>query len=119
MSSGEQTPDRVRWITREGQEVLLVDFSYCSGDKIESILNQAREVITNQPPASVLVLADLTGAELTREIVMHMKKTAALDRPFVRRSAWIGAEKLPKVWFHSIQTLSKGNFTHLRPGSRH
>ena len=55
---------------------------------------------------SLLVVADFGGAEFSREVVERMKIAAALDRPHVKRSAWVGMENLPKALYDSIRSFS-------------
>ncbi len=63
MHDEEKPAGRIRWITHEGQQVLLVDLSYCSPENIESLVAQAVETIRSQPLGSVLVLADFTTVQ--------------------------------------------------------
>jgi hypothetical protein len=39
-----------------------------------------------------------------------MKEVLVLDRPFVKRSAWVGVESLPKVYYENFQTFSQREF---------
>ncbi len=54
--------------------------------------------MTVNPPGSVLVLTDFTGAAFDRGALLAMKKTAVFDKPFVKKSALIGTEDLPVSW---------------------
>jgi hypothetical protein len=84
--------ERVRFIEHRGQRVLLLDYSALRDE---------------QPPESVLTLADLTGAQLTRVAMQRVKEANVLDKPFVRRAALVGAETLlPKGALESIGTFA-------------
>ena len=39
-----------------------------------------------------------------------MKETAVFDKPFIKRSAWIGAESVPGVFLHSLAAFSRRDF---------
>jgi hypothetical protein len=43
------------------------------------------------------VLADFTGASIDVEAIRAMKESAVFDKPYIKRSAWVGAEKFPEV----------------------
>ena len=51
--------DRVAFIAHKGKQVLLVDFTNCTPEEVQSVSDEARRIITAQPQNSVLALADL------------------------------------------------------------
>ena len=102
--------DRVQFITEEGKQVLLLDFTNCTPEEVQSVSDEARRIITTQPENSVLVLADFAGAQFSREAVIRIKEVATHDRFFVKRSAWVHTENLPKVFHDAIQTFSQRKF---------
>jgi hypothetical protein len=55
----------------------------------------------------VLLLADFTGAEFDRIAIDRLKEAAVFDRPHLKRSAWVGLEKLPKVFYEHIKNFSQ------------
>jgi hypothetical protein len=97
----------LRWLTHTGKKVLLLDFSHHSGERVEQLAREVQQVVTAQPLASVLVLADFTGAKFSEEAGKQMAKVAAADRPYVIRTAWVGAESMPEVWFRRIRDYSQ------------
>jgi hypothetical protein len=101
---------KIRWLTHRRRQVLFLDCSYSSAAEVEEVVREAQQVITAQERGSVLVMADFTGVEFDREAVMRIKEVATVDRPFVQRSAWVGTESLPEVWFNAIQTFSQREF---------
>jgi hypothetical protein len=54
-----------------------------------------------------LLLADFTGAEFDRVAVERLKESTVFDRPHLRRSAWVGIENLPKVFYEHIKNFSQ------------
>jgi len=101
---------RIRWLTYRDQQVLLLDFSYCPAPRVEELAREVQLVITAQERSSVLVLADFTGAEFSREAVTRIKEVTTINRPYVKRAAWVGTETLPEVWFNAIKTFSQREF---------
>ncbi len=53
--------ERIRFITRNGKQILLVDLSFCSPTEVEQLVRSLPDFLTAQPLKSVLLLADFTG----------------------------------------------------------
>ena len=102
--------DRVRFITHEGKQVLFSDLSGCSSNEMIRLIGRVKKLVTSEPRDSVLVLTDFTGAEFTKDALTRMKEVAVYDRPFVKRSAFFGADGLPKVFFDALKTFSQRDF---------
>ena len=102
--------DRIRFVTHRDQRILLLDFTGCSAQEVAAIADRAPEIVTREPLASLLTLADFAGAEFSREAVERIKVATALDRPHVKRSAFVLSENLPKALYDSIRTFSAREF---------
>ncbi len=102
--------ERVRFVEHEGKQILLLEYKGCSPDEIPEMMEEARRLVTAQPPNSVLSLSDLSGGQFSREAVRTMKETAAIDRPHVKRAAMVGVESLPKVFYKGIMDFSAREF---------
>jgi hypothetical protein len=102
--------DPVRFITHKGKEILLIDFSHSSPDQLLKLVDEVRVTVAQRPPDSVLTLADFTGAEVDKNVATRMKEVLVLDRPFVKRSAWVGTEDLPKVFYENFKNFSRRDF---------
>jgi hypothetical protein len=102
--------ERVRFIEYLGTQILLIDCSQCGPQELTDIFNEVQEVVTSQPPHSVLTLADFTDAEFDKKIADHMKVVATYDRAYVKRSAIVGADTLPDVFYRNLVSFSARNF---------
>jgi hypothetical protein len=102
--------DRVRFITHQGKQILLIDSTKTTAQERVKILDEARRIVTAQPRKSVLTLTDLTGAQVTRESVTRAKEVAVFDRPFVKRAAIVGVDSLPIVFYEALKTFSQREF---------
>ena len=100
----------VGFISHKGKEVLLVDFSNCTPEEVKSVADEARRIITAQLQNSVLVLADFTGAQFSRDAVTRSKEVTTYDRPYVKRAAWVHTESLPRVFYDAIKAFSQREF---------
>ena len=102
--------ERVRFITHRGKQILLLDGTNSSPDELSDMFERCEEVVTSQPPKSVLTLADFTGARFTKEAAERMKLTAAVDRPHVKRAAIVGTSGLPEVYYKALTSFSAREF---------
>jgi hypothetical protein len=99
--------DRISIIEHKGKQILLVDLSHCTPAEVAKISLVVPSYVTSEPRGSVLLLADFTGAEFDRIAIDRMKEGAVFDRPHLKRSAWVGIEKLPKVFYEHIKNFSQ------------
>jgi len=97
----------LHWVTHKGKKVLLLDFTQRAGVAMEQLAREVQQVITAQPRASVLVLADFTGAKFSDDASQQIATAAAANRPHVLRTAWVGAEDFPEAWFNRIRAYSQ------------
>jgi hypothetical protein len=102
--------DRVRFLTHRDQRVLLVDYTGCNPQQIAEIADQVPAIVTQEPTKSLLILADFTGAEFTRDAVERLKVATAIDKPHIKRAAWVVNSNLPKALLESIKTFSTRDF---------
>jgi hypothetical protein len=100
--------DRVRFITHQSKQILLVDLTDCNAEEVIELLTQVQ--MTTQERNSVLTLCDLTGTQFSRAAITRMKEVAVFDRPYVKRAAMVGAESLPKVFYDALKTFSRREF---------
>jgi Glu-tRNA(Gln) amidotransferase subunit E-like FAD-binding protein len=98
--------ERIRFIEHQGQRILLVDLSRCEASELPKLVDQVPQVVTAEPPSSVLLLADFTGSTATREVIERVKIAAALDRKHIKRAAWVFNGNIPKPLHDSVQMFS-------------
>lgn len=104
------TLDRLRFIKHKGQAIFVVDLSHCGGKEILLLIEQVRAIVARHTHGSMLTLADFTGADIDKKVATRMKEVLTLDRPFVKRSAWVGAESVPHVFQENIKTFSQRDY---------
>ncbi len=98
---------RIRFISHQGKKILLVDVSSCSADELERVAALVPEYVTSEPKGSVLLLADFTGAQFDHEAAMRLKESTVFDRPHLKRSAWVGVDSMPRVFYENIKSFSQ------------
>ncbi|MGO9088170.1 MAG: hypothetical protein ACLQBK_23390 [Candidatus Sulfotelmatobacter sp.] len=109
-SSGNSLDDRLRFIKHKGHAVFLIDFSHCTAKEMLLLLDQVRADIARHAPGSVLTLADFSGAHIDKNVATKIKEVLTLDRPYVKRSAWVGTESLPHVFYEHFKSFSQREF---------
>jgi len=103
----QSSEDRIRFITHKGNQILLVDATNCSPKQLEEMSRLVPSYVTAEPKGSVLLLAHATGAKLDKKAMDLLKPALVLDRPHVKRSAWVGTESIPKVFFEQLKAFSQ------------
>ncbi len=101
---------RVRFISHRHKQILLVDLSNCSSTEVERLVRSVPDFVTVQPRSSVLILSDFTGASIDQEAVRVMKEAAVFDKPYIKRSAWVGADSILKEFKEQLQNFSRREF---------
>ena len=100
-------PERLRFIKHKGKAIFLIDFSNCSSKEMLLLLDQVRAHVARHEPGSVLTLADVSGAHFDKAVAMRVKEVLVLDRPYVKRSAWVGTDSLPHVFYENFKSFSQ------------
>ena len=74
-STKQSFEDRLRFVKHHGHAIYLIDFSHCAEKEMLLLLDMIRADVARHEPASLLTLADFTGAhgiderrELLREV---------------------------------------------------
>ncbi len=102
--------ERVRFITHRGKRVLLIDHTGSTPDEMRRTMDEVEHIVTSEPPNSLLTLSDFTGTGFDKTSADRMKVVAAKDRPHVRRAALVGAESIPDVYYHNLESFSARHF---------
>ena len=110
MSAENATEERLRFIKHKGHAIFVIDLSHCAAKEILLLIDQVKEIVARHAPGSMLTLADFTGAEVDKTVATRIKEVVVLDKPYVKRSAWVGMESVPHVLYENIKTFSQREF---------
>jgi hypothetical protein len=102
--------ERIRFITHQGKQILVVDFSHSPAALVEEIVRKVPDVVATQPLRSVLILADFTGASFNAEALRAMKEAAVFDKPYIKKTAWLGSEDIPDEFSQAMSRYSLREF---------
>src|ERR1700691_4233283 len=101
---------RIQFLAFKGKQILLVDFSRLSAAEVEETVRAVPEVVTTRARGSVLLLADFTNAVSDKEALRAMKEAAVFNKPFIRKTAWVGADSFPEVFSENLKSFSGREF---------
>ena len=107
MSSEEMPDNRLHFVKHKGHAILVADVSHCSAKEALLLLEMVRTTVARQEPGSVLILADFEGAKIDKQVATRLKEVLVLDRPYVKRAAWIGTESLPHIFYEHFKSFSQ------------
>jgi hypothetical protein len=106
--SSEEMPDnRLHFVKHKGHAILVADVSHCSAKEALLLMEMVRTTVAGQEPGSVLILANFEGAQIDRQVATRLKEVLVLDRPYVKRAAWIGTESLPHIFYEHFKSFSQ------------
>jgi len=99
--------DRIRFFSYKGKRILLVDMTNSKPREVEDIPRKVPDYVTAESRDSVLILTDFTRASFDQDALRTMQQSAVFDKPFVKKSALIGAETLPRQFYDDIKSFSR------------
>jgi hypothetical protein len=102
--------ERISFITHRGKMIMLIDFSHLEPKELLLLLEEIQQAVERHARDSLLTLADLTGAHIDRAVSTRMKEVLVHDRPYVKRSAWVGVDSVPHVYYENIKSFSQRDF---------
>ena len=110
-SMSEPEPGRTRFVTHEGQQILLLDFAGI-GNVPEALaaIAEAKAFIAKQPLNSLLTITHIKGAVFAPSIVVALQDLARHDKPYVRAAVVSGMSGLQRIAFHAIRLFSHRTF---------
>jgi hypothetical protein len=99
--------DRIHFVDHHGKRILLLDFSRANTHEMQLLLEYVRITVAQHAHESLVTLADFTGAEIDHAVSIRIKEVLTLDRPFVKKTAWVGAESIPHAFMDNFQSFSQ------------
>jgi hypothetical protein len=102
---------RTYFIEHRGTRILFLDFaSVTRKNEALAYLEEARSVVSEQPPGSLLTLTDVSGTPVDREIVSATKDLLAHNRPYVKAGAIVGVHGVLRTIYQALARLSRRSF---------
>ncbi len=95
-------------IEANGCKILRVNLTGIGAGRREEylpILSELKRWISSQPPNSLLTLTIVTDYKLSEESITDIKDLLKHDRPYVKRSAIIGVDRLARIALNTFNQL--------------
>jgi len=99
--------DRIYFVEHRGKKILLLDYSHTTGHEMQLLLAHVRITVAQHPRESLVTLADYTGATVDHAVATKIKEVLTLDRPFVKKTAWVGTESIPHAFMENFHNFSQ------------
>lgn len=99
--------NRIHFIEHKGRQILLIDYSHATVQQMLLLLEHVRITVAKHSRDGLLTFADFTGAEIDRTVATKMKEVLTLDRPFVKKTGWVGTESIPHALIESFHNFSQ------------
>ncbi len=99
--------DRIHFIEHQGKQILLIDFSGATAPQMQLLLEHVRITVAQHARESLLTLADMTDATINHAVATKIKEVLTLDRPFVKKNAWVGTDKIPRAFLENFHNFSQ------------
>ena len=98
---------RTTFITDRGVRICVLDFTNVPDEPTAiAAIDEARGVITNEPPKSVYTLTDVTGSRVTSRIRSALHELTKANAPYVVAGAVVGVTSLQMVILRGIVQLT-------------
>jgi hypothetical protein len=99
--------DRIHFIEHHGKQILMLDYSRANAHEMQLLLEHVRITVAQHPRDSLVTLADFTGSTVDHAVATRIKEVLTLDRPFVKKTAWVGTESVPNAFMENFHTFSQ------------
>jgi hypothetical protein len=99
--------ERLHFVKHKGHAIFLIDVTHCAKKEMMVLLELIRADIARHAPGSLLTLVDITDAEVDKDVATRIKEVLVLDRPYVKRSAWVGTETVPHIFYEHFKNFSQ------------
>ena len=101
--------DRIHFVEHKGKQILVLDFSHADAHEMLLLLEELRITVAQHPRESIVTFSDMTGATVDHAVATKIKEVLTLDRPFVKKTAWVGTEHIPHAFMENFHTFSQRN----------
>lgn len=91
----------------KGEKIVVNDISDSSPEEAIAYYAHAHEIIAQFPPKSALLLTDTTNARFNQESVAALREFAIQNTPYVKASAFLGAEGIRDITRISAERVTE------------
>jgi hypothetical protein len=98
------------WISHQGHKIFYYNYTDFGQDAegLKAEIEAAQSVIEQQPENSMLILVDIRGTVVSREVSALIKENASRTKPYAKKVAVVGVKGVVRVIADSIGRLTRG-----------
>jgi hypothetical protein len=96
-----------RWMAHKGKKIFLIDFSWSDLPAINTTIAQAKSLIAEEPPFSILCLVDTSGSKFDIEISKVIQGFSEHNKPYIKMTALVGVDGLQRVIYYGVLMFTK------------
>ena len=94
------------FIEHNKKKIFYLNFSDMGKDTIPAFMEEAKQVLSPNPPTSVLFLANVNKMKFDKEIVKNFVGFFKFTKTYTRRTAVIGLDTIKKMLYEAVLVLS-------------
>jgi hypothetical protein len=98
--------DRVEWIEYKGKQLLYCDYRNLYDDDVIRLIKIVDEVVLSSERKDLLKINDVRGQFATSAILPEIKRSSKLQKPYLKKSAYVGITGVKKILLDAINRVS-------------
>src|SRR4030042_4912726 len=94
------------FIDHNGKKVFYLNFSQMQKDTIPVFMEEAKKVLSSNPPASVLFLTNVHKMSFDKVVVKNFVDFFKFTKTYTQKTAVIGLDTIKKMLYEAVLVLS-------------
>jgi hypothetical protein len=94
------------FIDHKGKKIFYLNFAHMEKDAIPAYMEEAKQMLSSNPPASVLFLTNVYKMSFNKEIVKNFIAFFKFTKTYSKRTAVVGLDSMKKMLYEASLALS-------------
>ena len=94
------------FIDHNGKKIFYLNFSHMAKNDIPVFMEEAKKMVSSNPPRSVLFLADVYKMRFDKTTVKHFVEFFKFTKTYTQKTAVIGLDSIKKTLYEAVLVLS-------------
>jgi hypothetical protein len=94
------------FIEHNNKKIFYLNFSNMGKDVMPAFMEEAKQMLSSNPPTSVLFLANVNKMSFDKTIVKNFVEFFKFTKTYTRRTAVIGLDTIKKMLYEAVLVLS-------------
>jgi hypothetical protein len=101
-----EAKSRMKWITYQGKEILLDDYSNIYPEQFPPLIKRIIELTFESGKKDILLIVDVTGAYANKEAVSAFVESGKESKPLLQKTAVVGITGVKKILLNVVNKFS-------------